>query len=67
MSDADIHAMAQLFGHKDLRMAARYQHLSLAFLQEAVGNLMWLSALRKSRIRLKIGKSITVASPGKKR
>jgi site-specific recombinase XerD len=39
MSDADIHAMAQLFGHKDLRMAARYQHLSLAFLQEAVGKL----------------------------
>ena len=28
-----------LFGHKDLRMAARYQHLSPAFLAEAVGKL----------------------------
>jgi DNA invertase Pin-like site-specific DNA recombinase len=25
---ADIHTVAQLLGHKDLRMAARYQHLS---------------------------------------
>jgi site-specific recombinase XerD len=27
---ADIHTVAQLLGHKDLRMAARYQHLSPA-------------------------------------
>jgi integrase len=39
MSGADIHTVAQLLGHKDLRMAARYQHLSPAFLQEAVGKL----------------------------
>ena len=39
MSGADIHAVAQLLGHKDLRMAARYQHLSPAFLAEAVGCL----------------------------
>jgi integrase len=38
-SGADIHTAAQLLGHKDLRMAARYQHLSPAFLQEAVGKL----------------------------
>ena len=31
--------VAQLLVHKDLRMAARYQHLSLAFLADAVGRL----------------------------
>jgi integrase len=39
MSGADMHTLAQLLRHKDLRMAARYQHLSPAFLQEAVGKL----------------------------
>jgi integrase len=39
MSGADIHTVAQLLGHKDLRMAARYQHLSPAFLAEAVRKL----------------------------
>src|SRR5262249_13163314 len=39
MTGADIHTVAQLLGHKDLRMAARYQHLSPAFLAEAVGKL----------------------------
>src|SRR5262245_62256681 len=39
MSGADIHTVAQLLGHKDLRMAARYQHLSPDFLAEAVGKL----------------------------
>jgi site-specific recombinase XerD len=39
MQGADIHTVAQLLGHKDLRMAARYQHLSPAFLSEAVGRL----------------------------
>jgi integrase len=39
MSGADIHTVAQILGHKDLRMAARYQHLSPAFLAEAVGRL----------------------------
>lgn len=39
MGGADIHTVATLLGHKDLRMAARYQHLSPAFLAEAVGRL----------------------------
>lgn len=39
MSGADIHTVAMLLGHKDLRMAARYQHLSPDFLAEAVGKL----------------------------
>ena len=39
MSGADIHLVATLLGHKDLRMAARYQHLSKEFLAEAVGKL----------------------------
>jgi integrase len=36
MGGADIHTVAQILGHKDLRMAARYQHLSPAFLSDAV-------------------------------
>jgi site-specific recombinase XerD len=39
MQGADIHTVAQLLGHKDLRMAARYQHLSPTFLADAVGRL----------------------------
>ncbi len=39
MQGADIHTVAQLLGHKDLRMAARYQHLSPAFLADAVNSL----------------------------
>lgn len=39
MQGADIHTVAQLLGHKDLRMAARYQHLSPVFLQDAVRRL----------------------------
>jgi integrase len=39
MNGADIHTVAQLLGHKDLRMAARYQHLSPGFLADAVGKL----------------------------
>ena len=39
MQGADIHTVAQLLGHKDLRMAARYQHLSPAFLADAVKKL----------------------------
>lgn len=39
MSGAVIHTVAQLLGHRDLRMAARYQHLSPAFLASAVGKL----------------------------
>jgi integrase len=39
MKGADIHTVAQLLGHKDLRMAARYQHLSPAFLADAMASL----------------------------
>jgi integrase len=39
MQGADIHTVAQILGHKDLRMAARYQHLSPAFMADAVGRL----------------------------
>jgi integrase len=39
MRGADIHTVALLLGHKDLRMAARYQHLAPAFLAGAVGEL----------------------------
>lgn len=39
MSGADIHTVAELLGHKDLKMARRYQHLSPAFLADAVGKL----------------------------
>ncbi|MFL6212046.1 MAG: tyrosine-type recombinase/integrase [Pyrinomonadaceae bacterium] len=39
MQGADIHTVAQLLGHKDLRMAARYQHLSPTFLADAVSKL----------------------------
>jgi integrase len=39
MQGEDIHTVAQLLGHKDLRMAARYQHLSPTFLANAVGKL----------------------------
>jgi integrase len=39
MQGADIHTVALLLGHKDLRMAARYQHLSPAHLQDAVKGL----------------------------
>lgn len=39
MSGADIHTVVLILGHKDIRMAARYQHLSPACLAEAVGKL----------------------------
>jgi integrase len=39
MQGADIHTVAQLLGHRDLRMAARYQHLSPTYLQAAVEGL----------------------------
>src|SRR5262249_55928596 len=39
MSGADIHTVAMILGHKDLKMAMRYQHLSPAFLADAVGKL----------------------------
>jgi hypothetical protein len=46
MSGADIHTVALVLGHKDLRMVARYQHLSPAYLGEAVGKLEGFGELR---------------------
>jgi integrase len=39
MSGVDLHTVATLLGHKDLRMTARYSHLSPDFLGEAVNKL----------------------------
>jgi hypothetical protein len=39
MQGADIHTVALLLEHNDLRMVARYQHLSTTFLGEAVNRL----------------------------
>lgn len=39
MKGADTHTVAHLLGHKDMRSAARYQHLSAEHLQEAAGKL----------------------------
>ena len=39
MAGADIHTVAELLGHKHLSMAKRYQHLSPAFLADAVSKL----------------------------
>ena len=39
MQGADIHTVELLLGHKDLRMAARYQHLSPTSLSDAVNKL----------------------------
>jgi hypothetical protein len=50
MSGADIHTVALVLGHKDLRMAARYQHLSPTFLSGAVKLLDKAFAEPKKRI-----------------
>lgn len=39
MAAKDIYTVAQILGHKDLRMAARYQHLSPTFLITVVNRL----------------------------
>jgi hypothetical protein len=39
MTGADIYTVAQLLGHKDVRMTARYAHLSPVHLQAAVRGL----------------------------
>ena len=67
MQGADIHTVAQLLGHRDLRMAARYQHLSPAFLAEAVKGLdIVFGALRypgvTSVAALPVAVSVSVAA-----
>lgn len=39
MSGADIHTVATMLGHKDLRMASRYQHLDPTYLAKAAAQL----------------------------
>lgn len=39
MSGKDIYTIAKVLGHKDLRMSARYSHLSATYLGDAVRNL----------------------------
>ena len=72
MKGADIHTVAQLLGHKDLRMAARYQHLSGQFLSDAVrrmegvfGDLRYQGVTEESRLieAETISPSVSVASP----
>ena len=56
MKGADIHTIALILGHKDLRMAARYQYLSPAFLSDASKLLDGAYAQsRKSQKMLKMG------------
>ena len=66
MSGADIHTVGRLLGHKDVRSAARYQHLSPAFLTDAVGKL---DAVFGDALGLnggEMGKNVTLALPLKK-
>jgi integrase len=39
MTGADIHSVATLLGHKDIRTTARYSHLNPAFLGETIAKL----------------------------
>jgi hypothetical protein len=36
MAGKDIYGIAQILGHKDLRMSARYSHLSAQYLGEGM-------------------------------
>lgn len=62
MNGADIHTVALVLGHKDLRMAARYQHLSPTFLSKAVNLLDSAFAKPKKKAR-KSNSIVTTASP----
>ena len=63
MQGADIHTVAQLLGHKDLRMAARYQHLSPAFLADAVGRLD--NAFAECHRYVTVSRGLTRSAPNK--
>ena len=68
MHGADIHTVALILGHKDLRMAARYQHLSPAFLSDAVRLLdrAYAEASRGEEKGQSSGSIVTTASPAQK-
>jgi hypothetical protein len=68
MHGADIHTVALILGHKDLRMAARYQHLSPAFLSDAVRLLdrAYAEASTGEEKRQSSGSIVTTASPAQK-
>ena len=64
MTGADIHSVATLLGHKDLRMAARYQHLSPEFLADAVGKLDGIFGLNEElRYRDVTGAKVLPSGP----
>jgi integrase len=62
MKGADIHTVALILGHKDLRMAARYQHLSPAFLSDAVKLLDGAYAEKPKNVEAEITKEPENAS-----
>jgi integrase len=65
MKGADIHTVAQLLGHKDLRMAARYQHLSPSFLADAVRRLdaVYGNLVLQHEANVKTDVALTLVSP----
>lgn len=63
MKGADIHTVASLLGHKDLRMAARYSHLAPDFLQDAVNSLDQVFG-QKTRRLLKSGHTSVIQEKG---
>lgn len=68
MKGADIHTVALILGQKDLRMAARYQHLSPAFLSDAVKLLdgAYAESPEKAENGASSGSIVTVALPEEK-
>jgi integrase len=59
MAGADIHTVAELLGHKDLSTAKRYQHLSPAFLAEAVGKLDAVFGVKRGENREERDQDVT--------
>jgi integrase len=46
----DLHTIATLLGHKDLRMTQRYAHLSLDPLRDAISKLDSMPFLRAEKV-----------------
>jgi integrase len=64
MTGTDIHTIATILGHKDLRMSAKYSHLSSGFLRNAVDGLdAVFGDSRPQGVPQIEGKSVSVASP----